>query len=243
MENASSKASVSPNTWVRAEHGDEIRPSSVRRIADALGVEPDQLMEEVALAGKVEAPSSPFEMPEKEWRLADIDAAERLLEWLRSHEANREELQKARRALRRMAAAIEEMADLDYGAATLDYGAATLDYGAATLDYGAATLDYVEQMDKLSTSIGEVLYGSFGLMAGFEDLSKNDAELAELHETTQARFWELRATVDAAWKPAMDKHFGREDTRKRADVTDINTKEHQHTDREQRLKELKDAVG
>jgi transcriptional regulator with XRE-family HTH domain len=46
IEDASTKASVSPHTWVRAEHGDEIRPSSARRIAEALGVEPAQLMEE-----------------------------------------------------------------------------------------------------------------------------------------------------------------------------------------------------
>ena len=45
IEDVSEKARVSPHTWIRAEHGDEIRPSSVRRIAEYLGVEPDQLME------------------------------------------------------------------------------------------------------------------------------------------------------------------------------------------------------
>lgn len=51
IENASEKARVSPHTWVRAEHGDEIRPSSARRVAEALGAEPGQLMEGPALVG------------------------------------------------------------------------------------------------------------------------------------------------------------------------------------------------
>jgi transcriptional regulator with XRE-family HTH domain len=59
IENVSATARVSPHTWVRAEHGEEIRPSSVRRIAEALGVEPRQLMGEPALLGKAEAPPSP----------------------------------------------------------------------------------------------------------------------------------------------------------------------------------------
>jgi len=59
IENVSAKARVSPHTWVRAEHGEEIRPSSVRRIAEALGVEPGQLMGETAPSGKAHAPSPP----------------------------------------------------------------------------------------------------------------------------------------------------------------------------------------
>lgn len=62
MENASSKARVSPHTWVRAEHGGKIRPSSARRIAEALGVEPEQLMEPTP-SGKAQAPPPP-EAPE-----------------------------------------------------------------------------------------------------------------------------------------------------------------------------------
>jgi hypothetical protein len=46
MDEACNLAGVSPHTWVRAEHNGEIRPSSARRIADALGVEPGQLMGE-----------------------------------------------------------------------------------------------------------------------------------------------------------------------------------------------------
>jgi transcriptional regulator with XRE-family HTH domain len=59
MEDASARARVSPHTWVRAEHGDEVRPSSIRRIADALGVDPAQLMveEEEAALPKAPAPS------------------------------------------------------------------------------------------------------------------------------------------------------------------------------------------
>lgn len=73
MEDASAKARVSPHTWVRAEHGDEIRPSSARRIASALGVEPGQLLGESVLSGKAEAPgetgpsvSPSFDTPDKD---------------------------------------------------------------------------------------------------------------------------------------------------------------------------------
>jgi hypothetical protein len=98
-------------------------------------------------------------------------------------------------------------------------------------------------MDEISASIGEALYSKFGLMAGFDVLSKNDAELAELHDITQSQFWGLRATVDAAWKPAVDKQLGRADTHKSADILDIDEKERKRADRHQQLEELKDAVG
>lgn len=86
MELASSKARVSPNTWVRAEHGDEIRPSSVRRIAEALEVEPGQLMEEPALSGKVGASPSPVveEKRRPERGAEREEAAELLAEQLAS---------------------------------------------------------------------------------------------------------------------------------------------------------------
>jgi transcriptional regulator with XRE-family HTH domain len=152
-------------------------------------------------------------------RLSDIEASRRFLEWLEKEEP-RELLQKARRALERMDEAIRK-----------------------TVEDDAATLEYVEEMDEISTSIGESLYRKFGLMAGFDDLSKNDAELAELHATTQSRFWELRATVDAAWKPAVDKHLGWADTRKSDDVTGIDEKEQKRAHRHQQLEELKAVVG
>ena len=57
IENASAKAQVSAHTWVRAEHGEELRPSSVRRIAEALGAEPGQLM------GGATAPKAPSRSP------------------------------------------------------------------------------------------------------------------------------------------------------------------------------------
>ena len=58
IEDVSTKARVSPHTWVRAEHGEEIRPSSARRVAAALGVEPEQLMGRTS--GPLgEAPSPP----------------------------------------------------------------------------------------------------------------------------------------------------------------------------------------
>jgi transcriptional regulator with XRE-family HTH domain len=75
IENVSAKARVSPHTWVRAEHGEEIRPSSVRRIAEALGVEPGQLMGELVLPGKAEAPSPP-EVSEEERRAEDENRGE-----------------------------------------------------------------------------------------------------------------------------------------------------------------------
>ena len=43
VDEASKEAGVAPPTWLRAEHGEEIRVSSVRRIADALGVSPADL--------------------------------------------------------------------------------------------------------------------------------------------------------------------------------------------------------
>jgi transcriptional regulator with XRE-family HTH domain len=56
IEDVSAKARVSPHTWIRAEHGDEIRPSSVRSIAEYLGVEPGELIESSPVP-KAEAPS------------------------------------------------------------------------------------------------------------------------------------------------------------------------------------------
>jgi transcriptional regulator with XRE-family HTH domain len=56
IEDVSAKARVSPHTWIRAEHGDEIRPSSVRSIAEYLGVVPGELMESSPVP-KAEAPS------------------------------------------------------------------------------------------------------------------------------------------------------------------------------------------
>ncbi len=44
IEDVSTKARISPHTWVRAEHGEEIRPSSARRVAAAIGVEPGALL-------------------------------------------------------------------------------------------------------------------------------------------------------------------------------------------------------
>jgi transcriptional regulator with XRE-family HTH domain len=43
IDSAAEEAGVSPQTWLRAEHGGALRPSSVRRIAKLLGVVPDEL--------------------------------------------------------------------------------------------------------------------------------------------------------------------------------------------------------
>jgi len=45
VDDASEGAGVSPHTWLRAEHGGELRPTSVRRIASYLGASPAELME------------------------------------------------------------------------------------------------------------------------------------------------------------------------------------------------------
>jgi len=44
IDAASNVAGVAPQTWLRAEHGGELRPSSVRRIAEALGAAPENLL-------------------------------------------------------------------------------------------------------------------------------------------------------------------------------------------------------
>ena len=68
------KAEVAEGTVLRAEHGEDIRPSSGRRIARALGVELSELIpekpgrvEELAAAGKREAPreAGPTQTPQK----------------------------------------------------------------------------------------------------------------------------------------------------------------------------------
>jgi transcriptional regulator with XRE-family HTH domain len=204
-------AGISTATVSLAESGQRTpNAETIVKLARALEVDPGALFAE-SKPPKAEAPSppTPAEEPvsDEERRLSDIDASQRLLEWLNTEP--RERLQKARRALERMDEAIQR-----------------------TVEYDAATLEYVEQVAELSTSIGEALYGPFGLMADFDTLSKDDAEL---HETTQSRFWELQATVDAAWKPAIAKRFGEVNARKLADDIARDAKERQHTNRKQRL--------
>jgi len=73
IEDVSTKARVSPHTWVRAEHGEEIRPSSARRVAAALGVEPERLMG--GTSGPLgEAPSPPETTDEERRESVEADA-------------------------------------------------------------------------------------------------------------------------------------------------------------------------
>jgi transcriptional regulator with XRE-family HTH domain len=67
IREACERSGVALNTWVRAEHGEEIRLSSARRIAEVLGVEPGYLMGEPE-APKVTASPTPepgSEQPEE----------------------------------------------------------------------------------------------------------------------------------------------------------------------------------
>lgn len=80
IEDVCAKAGVSPHTWVRAEHSEEIRPSSARRIASVLGVEPSQLMEEPASPKKAGAPPPPPETSEEERREELRETQELVLE-------------------------------------------------------------------------------------------------------------------------------------------------------------------
>jgi transcriptional regulator with XRE-family HTH domain len=70
IEDACGQAHVSTHTWVKAERGGEIRPSSARRIAGALGVEPSQLMGDplVPLVEALPSPKAPEEPKEAEER-------------------------------------------------------------------------------------------------------------------------------------------------------------------------------
>jgi len=69
MEMVGEKAEVSKNSVLRAEHGDDIRPVTARRIAQALGLDVADLVEELAVP-KVEAPLLP---EDEQWRSA-LDA-------------------------------------------------------------------------------------------------------------------------------------------------------------------------
>lgn len=69
MEMVGEKADVSKNSVLRAEHGDDIRPVTARRIAQALGVEVAELVEELAVP-RVKAPL----LPEDEQRRSALDA-------------------------------------------------------------------------------------------------------------------------------------------------------------------------
>jgi transcriptional regulator with XRE-family HTH domain len=59
LDDVAEQAEVAKGTVLRAEHGEDVRPSSGRRIARAFGIEIPELSPEkpgVALAGKAEAP-------------------------------------------------------------------------------------------------------------------------------------------------------------------------------------------
>ena len=75
IDAASNVAEVAPQTWLRAEHGGELRPSSVRRIAESLGAAPEDLLEK---APAPPSPEAPEEASEEKWR-EDLDKLRELL--------------------------------------------------------------------------------------------------------------------------------------------------------------------
>ena len=80
------RARISPSTLSQIESGKVPRPhvGTVRKIARALGIEPQDLRkaEEPALAGKAEAPSTAGPSPEEQW-------SPRVKQWLKKHGATR----------------------------------------------------------------------------------------------------------------------------------------------------------
>jgi transcriptional regulator with XRE-family HTH domain len=95
IEDASTKARVSPHTWIRAERGEEVRPSSVRRIADALGVAPAELREEPVPLG--EAPEEAVGRTSGEERLIIEGMLEPWIRWFKRDAEHLERLQRAQK--------------------------------------------------------------------------------------------------------------------------------------------------
>jgi transcriptional regulator with XRE-family HTH domain len=117
LETTAEKAEVALGTVLRAEHGEDIRPSSGRRIARAFGVDVSELVpekpgriKEPALAGKADAP--------RETGRAEWDAAVRNARQLRgAGHARMEALLSSwssgrdRQALREMGLLLDEALD------------------------------------------------------------------------------------------------------------------------------------
>jgi transcriptional regulator with XRE-family HTH domain len=95
VEKTAEEAGVSKNSVLRAEHGEDIRPGTARKIAAALGVRVADLIGESETL-KVEAPSSPEQPPLNGFddeRRADWDVTVHEARQLREHgQARAEEL-------------------------------------------------------------------------------------------------------------------------------------------------------